>query len=158
MWSLMSKGEEVKDIKEVKSLAPTATVIDHSAALLPDRLTAILKALFIQFLLPRITCLAFNKNDRACQKQGGKILSRDKAISRTRLRNDTDIAHCMIPIVRYFGKGLAIETVKSYQWLQLLRQMEERMKEGSTGTFEHGETIPPNTKSGYMTPFICPKP
>ena len=59
----MSKGEEVKDIKEVKSLAPTATVIDHSAALLPDRLTAILKALFIQFLLPRITCLAFNKND-----------------------------------------------------------------------------------------------
>ena len=42
----MSKGEEVKDIKEVKSLAPTATVIDHSAALLPDRLTAILKALF----------------------------------------------------------------------------------------------------------------
>ena len=36
----------------MKSLASTATVIDHSAALLPDRLTAILKALFMQGLRP----------------------------------------------------------------------------------------------------------
>lgn len=48
-------------------------------------------------------------------KARGKILSRNKAISRTRLRNDTDIAYYMISVVRYFGKGLAIETVKSYQ-------------------------------------------
>ena len=46
-------------------------------------------------------------------KARGKILSRDKARSRTRLRNDMDIAHYMIPIVRNFGKALAIETVKN---------------------------------------------
>lgn len=56
----------------------------------------------------------------------------------------------MIPIVRYFGKGLAIETVKSYQWLQVLGKMEERMKEESTGAFEHGETILPTWHHSFV--------